>query len=491
VPQRFVNGLVDAIVKVGGTRNGFNRILVKSGSPASDGMTYALVGWQGAGEGAGAEAAADVEGEGEAPELSGVVRPNHESLLRPEEGDSSPDALTELVMRSPTEKWPLDDDAAAKRAFAWLGEQNEKLSADPRADYARQRFKQAEWNEIAGQIKKVDFSQVPPKKREFTKANFLAAREELVTELQWVGDVRAYLESLASPIADSEILSYAKVKKIAADVYKEAEAPKDKSAMRWLEFTQILLELGGPFTHEVSGTVASAMSLGIWLFGSNEEGGEADEIPFEADQLGDKIVEQMHATVETHKRMGDVIVSDPVKLRFVAEHGACSPDAKDCPPGWSFTEEDETALRSDLQRTVEREAWQELLPLGFKVFGTNLQRLPQPPDLRSYDCGFVHPFSEFSQTQENLLVYPLLRELDLTNRQNLWKPLVLAQPRGNGFHATTLSDKTAERVFGPVSASKSPDEGGLGVSLPRLVPEKDWQFWSPTPPAFPDHDACE
>ena len=71
-------------------------------------MTYALVGWQGAGEGEGAEAAADVEGEGDAPELSGVLRPDHESLLRPEEGDSSPDALTELVMKEPTTKWPLE-----------------------------------------------------------------------------------------------------------------------------------------------------------------------------------------------------------------------------------------------------------------------------------------------------------------------------------------------------------------------------------------------
>jgi hypothetical protein len=263
--------------------------------------------------------------------------------------------------------------------------------------------------------------------------------------------------------------------------------------MRWLEFTQILLELGGPFTHEVSGTVAGAMSLGIWLFGSNQGGGEADEIPFEADELGDKIVQQMHATVETYKRMGDVIVSDPVKLQFVGEHGGCSSGNNGCPPGWSFSGEDETVLRADLQRTVEREAWQELLPMGFKVFKTNLQRLENPPDLRAYDCGGnIHPFSYFSQTQEDRVVYPLLWEVGTANgHENTWRPLVLAQARGSHFHATTLSDQTAERVFGPVSASKSPDEGGLGVSLARLVPEKDWQFWAPTPWFRPTHDACE
>ena len=123
----------------------------------------------------------------------------------------------------------------------------------------------------------------------------------------------------------------------------------------------------------------------------------------------------------------------------------------------------------------------------------NLQRLEKPPDLRSYACGGdIHPFSDFSQTQENLVVYPLLWEVDTTyGTENVWRPLVLAQPKGNHFHATTLSDTTAERVFGPVSASKSPLEGGLGVSLARLVPEKNWQWWQPEPPVNPTHDGCD
>ena len=493
MPEELITALTKAIVNVGGTRNAFNRILIKPGSAASDGMTYALVGWQGAGEGAGAEVAAHVEGEGDAPELSGVVRPNNESLLRPEEGEGTPDALTEVVMKEPTYKWPLDGEPAARRAFSWLGEDNEKLSADPRVDYVRQPFKQSTWQGIASEIEKVKFSKVPPAKREFTEKNFLKAREELVTELKWVGNVRAYMENLAKPIADSEILSYAKVKKISADVYKESEAPKDESTMRWLEFTQILLELGGPFTHEVSGTVASAMSLGIWLFGANEEGGEVDEIPFEADELGDKIVQQMHASAEMYKLMGNVIVSDPAKLQFVGEHGGCSPGNKGCPPGWSFTEEDETTLKADLQRSVEREAWQELLPMGFDVFKTNPQRLENPPDLREYACGGdLHPFGYFSQTQENLVVYPLLWEVGTgSGHENVWKSLVLGKPYTGHFHAVTLADQTAERVFGPVSASKSPNEGGLGVPLARLTPEKNWIWWQPTPVVNPVKDNCD
>lgn len=493
MPSKVVAGLAAAIAKVGGTRNAFNRIALKPPAVASGGLTYALVGWQGAGEGAGAEVAADVEGEGDAPELSGVLRPNNESLLRPEEGEGAPDALTQVVMKKPTEKWPLEGEPAAMRAFEWLGEHNEKLSADPRADYVSQTLKRSGWDDVANEVEKKRFGQVRVGEREFTEEDFNKARTELVTELRWVGNVREYLENLASPISDSQVLSYATVKSISARVYEEAQEPKDESTMRWLEFTQILLELGGPFTHEVSSTMASAMSLGIWLFGANNGGGEADEIPFKADELGDEIVKQMDQSVKTYKRMGDVIVTDPAKLRFVGEHGGCSSGNKNCPPGWSFTEEDKTTLIADVQRTVERESWQELLPMGFRVFKTNLQRLENPPDLREYDCGGnIHPFSNFSQTQENLAVYPMLWEVGaLAPSENVWKPLVLAQPRGNYFHATTLADKTAERVFGPISASKSPRDGGLGVSLARLVPEKAWEWWQPEPPVHPTHDGCE
>jgi hypothetical protein len=493
MPERLVTGLTEAIVRAGGTRNAFNRILLKPGALASAGMTYALVGRQGAGEGGGVEAAANVEGEGDAPELSGVLRPDNESLLRPEEGEGAPDALTQVVMRKPTEKWPLENEPAAMRAFEWLGEHDEKLSSDPRADYVSQTLKRSGWDDVANAIEKKAFSQVPANERKFTERDFNKARKELVTELRWVGNVREYLENLAKPISGSEVLSYATVKEISTEVYKEAQEPKDESTMRWLEFTQILLELGGPFTHEVSGTMASAMSLGIWLFGAKNGGGEAEEIPFKADELGAEIVRQMDQSVKTYRRMGDVIVTDPAKLQFVGEHGGCSSGNKNCPPGWSFSDEEKTTLTADIQRTVERESWQELLPMGFRVFKTNLQRLENPPDLREYDCGGnIHPFSNFSQTQENLVVYPLLWEVGTTNgHENVWRPLVLAQPRGSYFHATTLTDKTAERVFGPISPSKSPRDGGLGVSLARLVPEKAWEWWAPEPPVHPTHDGCE
>ena len=78
---------------MGGTRNGFNRIARKSGAQAGGGMTYALVGWKGAGEGAGDEVAAGADGAPEAPSMRVRLRPDRQSRMRPIESESASAAL--------------------------------------------------------------------------------------------------------------------------------------------------------------------------------------------------------------------------------------------------------------------------------------------------------------------------------------------------------------------------------------------------------------
>ena len=78
---------------MGGTRNGFNRIARKPGGQAGGGLTYALVGWKGAGEGEGKETAAGVDGAPEAPSMNVLLRPDRQSRMRPLESDSGSEAL--------------------------------------------------------------------------------------------------------------------------------------------------------------------------------------------------------------------------------------------------------------------------------------------------------------------------------------------------------------------------------------------------------------
>ena len=70
----------------------------------------------------------------------------------------------------------------------------------------------------------------------------------------WVGNVRDYLTHLASPIADTGLLAYTRSCGIGDKVYKDVEQPDAEAALHWTEFAEILLELAGPITHEVSST---------------------------------------------------------------------------------------------------------------------------------------------------------------------------------------------------------------------------------------------
>ena len=204
-------------------------------------MTYALVGWKGAGEGEGQEAAAGVDGAPEAPSLSVLLRPDRQSRMRPVESESGSAGLTDLVLDPPTTAWPLAKecrrdgvpagDPGATRALNWLPqareETKEKLGLDPRAAYPVQPFDKAGWDGLVTIIHGVTWDDVPEAKRgtEFTQDQFLAGKCQLETELHLVGNVRDFLTHLASPIADTGLLAYSKVLRSATRCTRTSSSP--------------------------------------------------------------------------------------------------------------------------------------------------------------------------------------------------------------------------------------------------------------------------
>jgi hypothetical protein len=516
IDRESMNALVDQVQRMGGTRNGFNRIARKSGAPAGGGLTYALVGWKGAGEGAGEEIAAGVDGAPEAPSMDVRVRPDRQSRMRPVEADGAPDSLVDTMLEPPTNAWPLAkeawprtedcrqaagvpaDDPGATRALNWLpsatDETRLRLGSDPRDAYAKQPYKKDRWDALATTIENVKYADVPPDTRaNFTEAQFLAGRCQLATEMRWVGNVRDYLDDLASPIANTAVLTYDTVVGIGDKVYKDTEQPDAEATLHWLEFSEILLELAGPLTHEVSSTVAGVMELGVWMFGANENGGPNPELPFKSRELGSELREQMQDAAETYQTIGDVIVTDSAKLAFVGATGGCLEGTKGCPEGWSFSNDDRVAVKADITRGVERIAYEELLPLGFSTYGLNAGRGEGEPDPRWYNCS-VYPWWYFSPTAISLATTAEKWELDLeTGRHfDLYKVLVLALPGGAAkyFHGKPPSDELLKRMFGPVVDSDDANKGGLGISSSRLMRAAKWEFWAGTPWFRPVRDNC-
>ena len=331
IAKATMNALADAVARLGGTHNAFNLTALAQGGQPTGGLTYALVGWAGAGEGNGIESASGLHGaSADSPAtLSGTLRPNSQSSYRPLEASDEPavtNKLSQLVWSepgkavpqsppqgcmttAPGERWPLDNDPQAQLAIKYLAGTDSQLGDNPRVAYWYAGGDQASWDNIAGRLK----DQAYPGGAKYSKAEFDKAKTELLCEMNLVGRVKKFMTDLSKPF--STTTDWAATQKIAADVYEKSHEPEGSSTMSWLEFTNLLLEAGSPFTGHVSGAIAAFMKVGMWAFGENADGSSSyADFNVEASKFAAEVVIQAQTSVKTIQRMGDVIVSDYAKL---------------------------------------------------------------------------------------------------------------------------------------------------------------------------------
>jgi hypothetical protein len=494
VKQPLYRKLEDAIASVGGTRNGFNRTSRAAGVPASGGQTYFLVGWKGAKEGEGAEAAAGVFGQGAAPVLHGILRPDRESLLRPAlESDITTGLnLPEVMMWKPTQKWPLEDDPAAMKAFAFLGEKfPQKLGAEPRTSYWELNLEPSKWESMATAIRAIGWDPSFAKEG-FEEPEFGAARKQLADELDWVANAREYLTNLAEPFNDNALRSWAQVQTIEQKIYAEAQASEEDTSFKWVELTSILLKLAGPLTAHISNTFGELLDLEKWAFGPNENGLPGyTEVNLKSTELGIELMNEMISGAKTYRAMLDVIVSDPKKLEKIGILGNCKKGSKECGE-FAFSPEDEIQVSADLFRSIQRIAYEKLLPTSYDVYRLNRDPQPQavggrPRDPVDYACdGFYHPWGDYEFRVRKWTFAALLEEQDVEGGglQNRWQLLAIGTPPAHSEHDYAPSWKVLNRMFSPVPKSNdNPEEEGEGIGLGMsaeefLAKQKPWTFWA-------------
>lgn len=494
VSKTSMDKLANAISKLGGTRNGFNRAATVSGTPASNGAVYTLVGYPGAKEGEGAEAAAGVAGVGDVPMLSGVIRPDHDGLLKTEEdvpGATGPNAFAELVLDPKTEPWPLADDPGAIAALGWLASQDQTLGPDPRTAYWTQEL---DTDALITKLGAISY----PSGQAFTAADFEAAKAQLLLELGYVGKVRDYLGQLAQPFSTQGMVSWSTAKTIADAVYQDANA-NATIGVNWLEIISSILGLIPVFGPEETAAVHAAETFsrvwdfGVTVFGAVSEGGEPSdaEIQVEADQLGKGLVDQAQQGQVTLKRIGDVIVSDWAKLSELGPVAACNVQSPGCPEKWSYSAADGDAASANAYLGVERVSYLKLLPLGFRPHSLARQNYtgkrvvhPDPPDPVNYYCNSAYPWSNYPDLARSSA--SMLSTLDPAGspRDNEWDTFVLSRPPGNNdYHGTPPSKRLLDRMFNPLSESGDPTVGGIGLdwtqfALPELREDPtDREYW--------------
>jgi len=502
--------LTDAVAKIGGTRNGFNRAAIQYGAPGGQ-QAYSLIGWAGAGEANGAEAAKNVDGVGPNPILSATLRRDRTHQYRPVHSTAfgaTPSPIQDLALSAPgTGKWwpaGLPGAAGLKRALGYLGAKVPvvDLTCDPQSHFWLELDTATEANtarnDLKDKVKMPGAGDTNPctgqaySIADFTKDDFTKAKAELLDELDDVADVRTLMETLAAPFDGTAGLNaWTDTQKLADEIYNSAKKPEAETGLNWVELTEILLKLAGPLTGHFSAVAAEMLQFGDWVAGAADQDGSpsGEEVRFQADEIGTEIVDRAEDQAANLRRVGDIFVSDPAKMvKLLCEAGGTCPPEFKAPNSVARTEATAAAARA-----VRRTAYTKLFGLGYRVTFTNpypdnrfeyngaKYGFPHndgtaPPEPARYDCGgfYVHPFYDWHGNAWDALLQTLSPS-DLRN--NVWQPIVVTTNPGSDIHATPPPDDMLADMFGPVPATNDPKAPGLGMSLTDLSYESKRWGW--------------
>ena len=187
------------------------------------------------------------------------------------------------------------------------------------------------------------------------------------------------------------------------------------------------------------------------MFGADENGGPAEELPFEARKLGAELVAQMTDARDSFGAMGDTIVTDSAKLAYVGRPRRLPGHRDELSRGLVLhrRRSEQRAGRHPPQRRADRLRG----AAAARVQHLRAQRRAGAgdPDPRWYNCG-AYPWWYYSDTAIRLATTSEMWEWNPQTGQYLWKVLVLALPGGveRAFHGTPPSDQLLNRMFGPV-----------------------------------------
>jgi hypothetical protein len=518
----LINFLAKQIAALGGTRDAFLQMLSQDGSTPWTTMPYALVGWRGAEEGNGIEVSQSNADQKAKLRLSGVLRPDQESRLRPALVTAAPIGhdLAQAAMSPPHDRWPLEGTPAGT-ALSYLGETVGELGPDPRSEYWRQdELSPSDWRAIATKIEKEDYRDVPRGRRgEFDGEDFDEAQDQLVKELLWVAKVTSYTERLADPFDKSVFKSWREVQEVGAQVANELQvSPADQSAVavRYSQLVSNILKVGGGLTAGVSASLGAAIDVGIWAFGAQPDGRPTYQmVNTKTVAVGVKFSEEMEAAAANLSSMRNVVVSDPDKLEYVGENAFCSAASPKCLPAFAYTSVDAKRVSVDISRGLQKSAYELLLPLKFRpvrLRSTTEGGYLAPPDALRYVCPLEDPekpFAEWNATQVKYATGGLLESFQVAGVESntdeepwyrssqSWEPFALIEyPVGR--YAVAPSAELLNRMFGRVPSPSdqknydNPNAGGLEISLAAMARSGEpLKYWRDKSGYLPFPTRCE
>ena len=455
-----VRNLADTVASLGGSKDQFLR------SGTTKGSHYSLVGWAGAGQGSGTETSKLKDPNPGDGRLRGVLTRDHDQEYRPSDTSAATapsDALADLLVQ-PASKWPLDGDPGAQKALSWLGKRDTQLGPNPRSAYWLSTNTPADWNRLYNVINGVTY---PGDKEGFTQADFDAAKAELLQELNWVSRTRSYLETVSAPFTKNTISGW-DLKAIADQV--TLRPPNDHAVVAARDIFSGMIKLLGSAAGGPGSGVANVFTMALKYVMQTKDGADKDQINARADQLIAETQQRMQQAQESFQRIGDIVVSDYQKLKTAGTYGKCNPqDNPDCPRAWQFTPDDVKVSTAAIWRSVESQFDQQFMSLTFPSYKLP-QAYNQTDPRQHFTCDHGghtvdHPLASLPDNG----FAPLLQGFTPKGSFPVYEVNVMASLQPVTPFNPNVAPPPASvtnRMFGPVSSSTDPKQGGLGVHLP-------------------------
>jgi hypothetical protein len=458
------NKLASEIARLGGSRNAFFEATAKKGA------SYTLVGWGDAGEGNGEESTSVKDTQAGAGRLQGTLVPGHTSQPRPavaSVGDAPNEALMQLTLK-PEGPWPLDDNAEAQSAIRWIGSQIKQLGkSNPRSAYWIQDFHDSKWMGIANQVDRLEY---PGRllSHGFSKKNFLLAQNELVKEINWVGDVRDYLADLSAPFSDEALPSWAKLTTISDKVDNALNPPNNQTEADVLDVVRGFLGVAGAAGGPPTEAVAEVFQAAIDILAEQQNGSDISKINVRASELAGELIDRLKSAEQATQRIGDIIVADYTKLSTVATNERCSPKDPNCPVEWQFTTKDQQSAAASIYKGIETLFDEQFMGIAFPAY--RLAESSKHHNAREWVCtsGGGAPFD--NQNERQHLPDNGQSEL-IIGKPAKFQVYALGSkfPKRDPMDLKVPPAETLDRMFSPASSSLDPTQGGLGIYRPDFM----------------------
>jgi hypothetical protein len=483
-----LSDLAGEIAAVGGSRNDLIGSL-------RDHSPYSLVGRGGAGQFGGEEAIGAAGG----ARVRGVLAPGRASTFAPQDASSlsgGGGAFVDEVLKPPSYEWPLDKDPEARSALSWIGTQTRpELGPDPRSAFVNS----LDWDSVIGQVRAMadpgrghGFCEELPKN--LPCEPFDDAKAELIEEMQEVANVRSYIANITKPFGENALTSWASLQQVGNKIQQASQVKPDETvAAHVLSIIGGVLELvpvGIPDEKKVAQTVTAVLSIAFSTslenWNQTRSGAPDYEVRTAADKIGLELAERFKDATVGIEHMGNVIVTDPEKLKFVGSVANCNPyNNPKCPEEWAWTDDVRSLASAALQRGTEAGFYQELLPVAFPSYRlaptpgsvnreSSATVMWSPPDFGSYHCGQVFPTHPFANAARHS-TGTVYRGVDLprspsrsTEGFEPFDSYAIASNRDiDAAHPVPVQapQSVLDRMFSPVDPGSNPNAGGLGIDL--------------------------